>query len=157
MPQISEDDFFAKNPEYRVWLSEKEKKAFGDLSDADARSYFKKFVKKWNAGELKEKFYKGITYSELPTHARTTHTWGFAKKQKVRSLSCSHARSQLTPSAQPSPSPQAVREMHVPHAADVLGDRVDEGQDFLRHAERNPPRRQAAPGQGDAPLTVQLL
>ena len=80
MPQISEDDFFAKNPEYRVWLSEKEKKAFGDLSDADARSYFKKFVKKWNAGELKEKFYKGITYSELPTHARTTHTWGLCKE-----------------------------------------------------------------------------
>ena len=26
-------------------------------------------------GDLKEKYYKGITYSELPTNASTTHTW----------------------------------------------------------------------------------
>ena len=36
-----------------------------------------------STGDLKEKYYKGITYSELPTNARTTHTWGFAKKVKV--------------------------------------------------------------------------
>ena len=34
-----------------MWLSEKQGKAFGDLTDADARSRFKKFLKKWNAGQ----------------------------------------------------------------------------------------------------------
>jgi len=82
VPQITEADYFAKNPEFRVWLSDKQGKAFGDLTDADARSRFKKFLKKWNAGDLKDKYYKGITYSELPSNARTTHAWGFAKKVK---------------------------------------------------------------------------
>ena len=70
---ISEDDYFAKNPEFRsmsaylncvglfeapaslcrrIWLAESKDKRFGDLSEDDARSYFRKFVKQYNNGEL---------------------------------------------------------------------------------------------------------
>lgn len=52
---------------------------FEDLSSEKARSYFKKFVRSWNAGELPE-YYKGLSAAELESTTRTRHRWGFAKK-----------------------------------------------------------------------------
>ena len=37
------------NPEFRLWLSGRGK-AFGDLSEEEAKKQFKKFVDKWNEG-----------------------------------------------------------------------------------------------------------
>ena len=53
---------------------------FGDLSDSETKKYFKKFVEKWNDGELKSELYKGINFADVQTSARTSHKWGFAKK-----------------------------------------------------------------------------
>mmetsp|Transcript_28245 Transcript_28245/g.57834 ORF Transcript_28245/g.57834 Transcript_28245/m.57834 type:complete len:321 (-) Transcript_28245:267-1229(-) len=78
---ISMDDYFAKNPEFRMWLTAAKKKVFGDLSESECKKYFKKFVEKYNDGELTEKIYKGVSFAELDKSARTTHKWGFAKEK----------------------------------------------------------------------------
>ena len=41
---------------FRVWLAESKDKRFGDLSEDEARSYFKKFVKLYNNGELSSRW-----------------------------------------------------------------------------------------------------
>lgn len=79
--EISSDDYFKKNPEFRLWLTESKGKVFGDLSDKETKKYFSKFVEKWNDGELSEKLYKGVAFAELSGVTRTTHKWGFAKEK----------------------------------------------------------------------------
>jgi hypothetical protein len=76
---ISEEHYFAKNAELRVWLLEK-KVYFDELTGDEQKNYFKKFVVAWNSRALPERFYKGIDHSKLSTAQRTTFQWGFAKK-----------------------------------------------------------------------------
>ncbi|KAG0004236.1 hypothetical protein BGZ79_009902 [Entomortierella chlamydospora] len=77
---ISEDDYFAKSVEFRLWLRQAKKKYFEDLSSDDARRYFKKFVRAWNDFDLDESYYKGIRTSQMQSKDLTKYQWRFAKK-----------------------------------------------------------------------------
>ena len=50
---LTEDDYFARNSEFRLWLLEERKYYFGDLTSDASHALFEKFVAKWNAGKLK--------------------------------------------------------------------------------------------------------
>ncbi|KAF9150287.1 hypothetical protein BG015_007909 [Linnemannia schmuckeri] len=76
---ISEDDYFTKSSEFRLWLRQDKKKYFEDLTADDARKYFKKFVRRWNDFELDESYYKGVRTSQIPTKSMTKYQWKFAK------------------------------------------------------------------------------
>lgn len=54
------EHFLSKQPEFRVWLYQNKGKCVSDVKRKAAKDYFAKFCKKWNAGELPEKFYTGI-------------------------------------------------------------------------------------------------
>ena len=51
--KITEDDYFSRNSEFRLWLLEDRHVYFDDLKADEARRMFDKFVDKWNAGKLK--------------------------------------------------------------------------------------------------------
>ncbi|KAI8328992.1 hypothetical protein BC941DRAFT_385149 [Chlamydoabsidia padenii] len=76
---ITEDDYFEKASEYRIWLKEKKRKYFNELDAKDARYYFKKFVKAWNRYELEDKYYKGINSAHVASSDTTSYKWSFAK------------------------------------------------------------------------------
>ncbi|CAO3564718.1 unnamed protein product [Mortierella alpina] len=77
---ISEDDYFTKSAEFRLWLKQARKKYFEDMSADDTRRYFRKFVRAWNNFELDESYYKGIRSAQLSSKGTTKYQWGFAKK-----------------------------------------------------------------------------
>ncbi|KAF9980547.1 hypothetical protein BGZ75_008318 [Mortierella antarctica] len=77
---ISEDDYFTKSAEFRLWLKQAKKKYFEDMSADDTRRYFRKFVRAWNNFELDESYYKGIRSAQLSGKGTTKYQWGFAKK-----------------------------------------------------------------------------
>ncbi|KAF9908791.1 hypothetical protein EC991_009494 [Linnemannia zychae] len=76
---ISEDDYFTKSSEFRLWLRQAKKKYFEDLTADEARKYFKKFVRRWNDFELDESYYKGVRSSQIPTKSMTKYQWKFTK------------------------------------------------------------------------------
>ncbi|KAF9962046.1 hypothetical protein BGZ70_008143 [Mortierella alpina] len=77
---ISEDDYFTKSAEFRLWLKQAKKKYFEDMSADDTRRYFRKFVRAWNNFALDESYYKGIRSAQLSSKGTTKYQWGFAKK-----------------------------------------------------------------------------
>ncbi|KAJ2964456.1 hypothetical protein NQZ79_g691 [Umbelopsis isabellina] len=77
--EITKDDYFIKAAEFRVWLHEKKNKFLDEISSADARYYFGKFVKAWNRFELDQKYYDGINSSQLSSNESTRYKWNFAK------------------------------------------------------------------------------
>ncbi|CDS09705.1 hypothetical protein LRAMOSA02382 [Lichtheimia ramosa] len=77
---ISQDDYFVKSAEFRMWLKEEKDRYFNDLDAEKARHYFKKFVKAWNRDELEEKYYRGINSAQLSSTDNTGYKWSFAKK-----------------------------------------------------------------------------
>ncbi|XP_038059539.1 uncharacterized protein LOC119730624 [Patiria miniata] len=76
--KISRDDFYHKSTEFRLWLVEEKGKYFDQLSGSKAKSYFKRFVKKWNSGKLSKKFYRGIDHEDART-SLTKYKWKFAE------------------------------------------------------------------------------
>ncbi|SAL95186.1 hypothetical protein [Absidia glauca] len=76
---ITDDDYFEKASEYRIWLKEKKKKYFNELDAKDARYYFKKFVKAWNRYELEDKYYQGINSAHVSSSDTTSYKWSFAE------------------------------------------------------------------------------
>ena len=81
---ISEADYFEKAAEFRIWL--RARGAFLDEIDAaEARKLFvKKFVPRWNAGELDPTLYAGVNETAQSAATRTRHVWGFAAKMSER-------------------------------------------------------------------------
>ncbi|KAI9313394.1 hypothetical protein BX666DRAFT_1864380, partial [Dichotomocladium elegans] len=77
---ISNDDYFEKSAEFRLWLKEEKGRYFNDLDTEKARHYFKKFVKAWNRGDLEDKYYNGINAAQLASSDNTRYKWAFAKK-----------------------------------------------------------------------------
>eukprot|EP00658_Telonema_sp_P-2_P055023 TRINITY_DN4375_c0_g1_i1.p1 TRINITY_DN4375_c0_g1~~TRINITY_DN4375_c0_g1_i1.p1 ORF type:complete len:334 (+),score=138.73 TRINITY_DN4375_c0_g1_i1:242-1243(+) len=75
-------DFFKRNTEFRVWMTEKKGKFFDDQSSDENKKLFKKFVKLWNDRKLPDKLYQGVhnTGHDMNAMGRTKHVWGFAKK-----------------------------------------------------------------------------
>lgn len=63
--ELSSDDFYAKNKEFRYWLAHKRKpKLFIKMDSSDQRRYFKKFVRRWNKGKLEQGYYTGSLFGE---------------------------------------------------------------------------------------------
>ncbi|KAL0084330.1 hypothetical protein J3Q64DRAFT_1129543 [Phycomyces blakesleeanus] len=77
---ITEEDYFEKATEFRLWLKEEKRKYFNELDSSDSRYYFKKFVKAWNRFELQEKYYKGLSSAQLASSDTTRYKWKFASK-----------------------------------------------------------------------------
>lgn len=51
--QISLDDYFRKNVEFRMWLMQRKRISLDQLKDRkDRERYFKRFMRHWNDGEL---------------------------------------------------------------------------------------------------------
>lgn len=50
--EISEDDYYTKSTEFRLWLRRAKKKYFEEMTADETRRYFKKFVKAWNNFDL---------------------------------------------------------------------------------------------------------
>ncbi|CAI5477793.1 unnamed protein product [Closterium sp. Yama58-4] len=74
VPQISDSDFFARNPEFSTWLLQAKRLFFSSLSSEQTHSLFSLFVCTWNAGKLPPNYYDGsITAAAAP---RTNHDWG---------------------------------------------------------------------------------
>mmetsp|Transcript_5193 Transcript_5193/g.8717 ORF Transcript_5193/g.8717 Transcript_5193/m.8717 type:complete len:882 (-) Transcript_5193:89-2734(-) len=77
--KISEDDYFKRSAEFQTWLHEKHGSYLDEIPSEDARRAFKRFVSKWNDGELPAKFYNGIPVTAVPAASRTRHKWKFAE------------------------------------------------------------------------------
>ncbi|KZO94004.1 hypothetical protein CALVIDRAFT_539378 [Calocera viscosa TUFC12733] len=77
--EITADDYFAKNDEFRAWLRDEKHKYFDELSGEKARSYFRKFVRAWNRGKLPRSLYAGINPTSTASAAQTSFKWGFAQ------------------------------------------------------------------------------
>eukprot|EP00904_Undaria_pinnatifida_P004485 jgi/Undpi1/14037/HiC_scaffold_9.g03688.m1 len=83
--EISEKDYFARATEFKVWLLQKKKKFFEDLTSTESHELFEKFVKDWNRGKLDPMFYEGRLPEELVARTRKTqHKWGFVNKLSGR-------------------------------------------------------------------------
>ncbi|KAG7396291.1 hypothetical protein PHYBOEH_002516 [Phytophthora boehmeriae] len=76
--RISEDDFFLRATEFRVWLTQSKGKYVDDLSTEEATQLFRdNFVRKWNRRRLSDMFYTGLPEAVLEQTKRTRHRWGF--------------------------------------------------------------------------------
>jgi len=90
-------DFFARNPEFTLWLKEKRGLFFEDLSAAKARKKFESFVAARNKGALSEKYYKGLSTLDLEHNTRTKYQWGFTKNMDTNeSLALSSMRDEVS-------------------------------------------------------------
>ena len=89
---ISEDDYFLKNEEFRVWLRVSKSTNFESLTTIEARELFAdSFCKAWNKGKLAAMYYEGTIPAELRHEcAKTGHKWGFklsnSEKEQVSDL-----------------------------------------------------------------------
>ncbi|TMW59032.1 hypothetical protein Poli38472_007177 [Pythium oligandrum] len=78
---ISEDDYFLRSTEFRVWLKQKRGEYLEELSTEEAMRLFRsKFVKRWNSGRLSSMYYDGIPEAVLENTKRTRHAWNFVSK-----------------------------------------------------------------------------
>ena len=73
--QLTEDDYFKKNAEFRVWLKIKQM-SFENLTSHESRDLFTKFIEVYNKGSLPEYFYNGNIPQELrEVSVKTNHKW----------------------------------------------------------------------------------
>ncbi|KAJ1888639.1 hypothetical protein LPJ66_008469 [Kickxella alabastrina] len=78
---ISQDDYFKLNASFRLWLLKEKDRYFEDMDTEKARRYFASFVRAWNDGRLRSKYYKQDgELANLSKSVVTKHSWGFAKK-----------------------------------------------------------------------------
>ncbi|KDQ15635.1 hypothetical protein BOTBODRAFT_54529 [Botryobasidium botryosum FD-172 SS1] len=78
--EIDEKDYFQKNAEFRRWLKDEKGKYFDEITGEKARSYFRKFVKAWNRGQLSRELYAGIDPSTRAS-TQTGYKWSFASNK----------------------------------------------------------------------------
>ncbi|EIM83565.1 uncharacterized protein STEHIDRAFT_101856 [Stereum hirsutum FP-91666 SS1] len=94
---ISEQDYFLKSAEFRVWLKDEKRKYFDELTGEKARKYFRKFVKDWNRGKLSKDLYAGIDPTALPAQSQTAYKWSFASsRSKAERQALEATRSEIS-------------------------------------------------------------
>lgn len=71
---ITSDDYYRYHSQFTEWLYKQYKYYFTELTSDDARHYFKKFVKRYNAGELDRRYYSNDIQSSGHT---TSHQWKY--------------------------------------------------------------------------------
>ncbi|KIR34614.1 hypothetical protein I352_02865 [Cryptococcus deuterogattii MMRL2647] len=76
--EISEDDYFLKSSEFRLWLKEERGKYLDEVSSESAHKYFRKFCRRWNDGALNRKYYQSP--EPLPPTSSTAYRWSFASR-----------------------------------------------------------------------------
>ena len=107
---LTEDDYFSKSREFRVWLREDRDVNFEDLSTEKAKKWFSKFVKVWNDGSLAAKFYDGKV-----EQVRTKHKWSFTNKiNDVERMKLASVRDRVE--LQTHSEKKAVRLLEKPYA-----------------------------------------
>ncbi|KAG9298430.1 hypothetical protein G9A89_008694 [Geosiphon pyriformis] len=72
---ISEDDYYSKSTEFRIWLREEKEKYFDEMSSDQTRRYFRRFVRAWNKSKLDKKYYEGIRSSQISSAESTRYKW----------------------------------------------------------------------------------
>lgn len=73
---ITEEDYFLKNEEFRVWCALVKKSPFEDMSTDLARKLFlKEFVVDYNTSALHRMYYEGIPHDIREATTRTNHKW----------------------------------------------------------------------------------
>jgi len=69
--------------EFQLWLLDENLPKFEDMqSKKEQREFFKKFVKKWNRGDLDEKFYDEKVVEQTLSNHRTNYKWNFKSDNK---------------------------------------------------------------------------
>lgn len=88
-PNLTEDDYFTRNPEFSLWLRQQKDIYFNDLDTATARRLFTDFTSLWNKGLLSGRHYHIIDEEEdgiksiKHHHQKTGFSWGL--KPEIRS------------------------------------------------------------------------
>ncbi|KAJ2837438.1 hypothetical protein FBU31_001141 [Coemansia sp. 'formosensis'] len=80
MEQISIDDYFRLNAPFRLWLRKEKHLYFDELTSDDAHRRFASFVRAWNAGRLRPRYYsQDHELTHLSKDVLTRYNWSFAK------------------------------------------------------------------------------
>lgn len=79
-----EQDYFQYHQHLWVYLYRQEGIVFGDLTSEDAHSAFKRFVKRYNAGELEAAYYDGLPAEAVEECKTTNHKWTFNTSETER-------------------------------------------------------------------------
>ena len=92
VPKISVDDYYSRNSEFRAWIKSNDKigKTFADMETKEAKSLFKKFVKKWNEKKLSKDFYRGTlggVGGGGEGGGKSGFQWGFAQNMDSKTKS----------------------------------------------------------------------
>ncbi|KAJ2082933.1 hypothetical protein H4R24_001203 [Coemansia sp. RSA 988] len=84
---ISQDDYFKLNAPFRLWLLNEKDKYFDEMNSDKARRYFASFVRAWNDGRLRSRYYKQDSeLSKLSKNVVTRHNWGFTANINQREM-----------------------------------------------------------------------
>ncbi|KNE62887.1 hypothetical protein, variant [Allomyces macrogynus ATCC 38327] len=149
---ITEDDYFRKATEFRKWLRDDRGQYLDELSSSDARRVFRKFVRRWNKGELDAEYYRGTV--ALAGAETTRYQWAFVSKlpdheqdriaSTARAVSKAGSQSRIPAPPPPSRSVGPARDRDRPYRdpADIDDDR--DRAAAHRRAERRTARRDAA-------------
>ncbi|KAJ2549367.1 hypothetical protein EV175_004477 [Coemansia sp. RSA 1933] len=78
-PAITQEDYFRLNAPFRLWLRKEKGRYFDEMETAKARTYFASFVRAWNSGRLRSRYYKQDSdLAGLSKSVVTRHSWKFA-------------------------------------------------------------------------------
>jgi len=79
-----EKDYFSFHQQFWVYLYREEGIAFNDLDSKQAHVAFKRFVKRYNAGDLEVPYYEGLPNDVIEEGRTTKHSWNFKTSEKER-------------------------------------------------------------------------
>ncbi|KAJ1875456.1 hypothetical protein LPJ55_000621 [Coemansia sp. RSA 990] len=93
IPQITQDDYYKLNAPFRLWLRKEKERYFDEMSSEKARKYFGSFIRAWNEGRLRSRYYnQEAELKQLSKDVVTRHNWSFASKinpseqQKIKAI-----------------------------------------------------------------------
>ncbi|KAJ2507285.1 hypothetical protein H4217_008837 [Coemansia sp. RSA 1939] len=78
---ITQDDYFRLNSAFRLWLHKEKDRYFDEMTTVKARKHFGSFVRAWNSGRLRSRYYsQDAGLGALPKRDVTRYSWKFAAK-----------------------------------------------------------------------------
>lgn len=73
----AQDSYFSHHTQFKVYLYREQGVAFNDLTSEETHEAFKRFVAKYNAGELETAYYEGLPSQAIDECKMTQHKWKF--------------------------------------------------------------------------------